>query len=178
MQGTMAESARLRAKTGARGWRRMDGFMIGECFFRSSFCAACGARQSVWATKDAPPIGQLATITQHPIKAPFAVVNDTPAVPTDCPSAVISASPFSQAKDHRRRLLPVELAKMQVPPSSDGIQRLIAAEQEAQRIVGDARKGTAAPSAAPSRCLAVSLLQLLRRNAVSCIFPRLWAVGC
>jgi hypothetical protein len=32
-------------------------------------------------------------------------------------------------------------AKMQVPASSDGIQKLLAAEQEAQRIVAEARKG-------------------------------------
>jgi hypothetical protein len=30
---------------------------------------------------------------------------------------------------------------MQVPASSDGIQKLLAAEQEAQRIVAEARKG-------------------------------------
>jgi hypothetical protein len=30
---------------------------------------------------------------------------------------------------------------MQVPANSDGIQKLLAAEQEAQRIVADARKG-------------------------------------
>ena len=32
-------------------------------------------------------------------------------------------------------------ATMQVAPGSDGIQKLLAAEQEAQRIVTEARKG-------------------------------------
>lgn len=35
---------------------------------------------------------------------------------------------------------------MQVAPNSDGIQKLLAAEQEASRIVAEARKGMVCPN--------------------------------
>lgn len=59
-------------------------------------------------------------------------------------------------------------AKMQVAPGSDGIQKLLAAEQEAQRIVSEARKGecrrrphaTAAPVNGSGARVGASLLWL------------------
>lgn len=50
--------------------------------------------------------------------------------------------PGCPARDHGLRGLFCTAGSMQVAPNSDGIQKLLAAEQEASRIVAEARKGS------------------------------------